>query len=109
MKSPLDTIQDQIEAERLLESILRRLNARVLGLTLGLVFAIGIFVATNVLVWQGGPNVGAHLSLLRYYLPFYEVTLLGSFIGAVWAFAYGFFAGIVISRLYNLVAGLRKD
>ena len=109
MKSPVDTIQEQIEAERLLESTLRRMNARVLGLTFGAVAATALFVATMVLVTRGGPNVGAHLQLLRYYMPFYEVTFVGSFIGAVWGFIYGFVAGLILSRVYNLVAGLRHD
>jgi hypothetical protein len=108
MKSPTETIQAQVEAERLLESSLRRINARVLGLTLGAMAATLLFLATNILVWRGGENVGQHLSLLRHYFPWYEVTFTGSLIGAFWAFVVGFIAGIVISRVYNLVSGLRK-
>ena len=107
MKSPTDTIYEQVEAERLLELMLRRMSARVLGLTLGGLCATGLFVATNWLVLKGGPNVGTHLSLLHYYFPFYSVSFGGSLIGAVYGFLVGFLAGMVVSRVYNLVANLR--
>jgi hypothetical protein len=108
MKSATETIQDQVESERLLENGLRRLNARVLGLTLGGLSATALFLATNVLILRGGENPGALLARLSWFCPWYEVTFLGSFVGALWAFIYGFIAGEIISRVYNLVAGLRR-
>jgi hypothetical protein len=108
MKSATETIQEQVESERLLETALRRINARVLGLTLGGLCALGIFLATNVLILRGGENVGAMLSHLCFYFPWYEVTFVGSLVGAIWAFVYGFVAGEIVSRVYNLVAGLRR-
>ena len=107
MKSPTETIQEQVESERLLEAMLRRLNARVLGLTLGGFAATLIFAATNVLILRGGEHPGQLLARLSWYFPFYEVTFVGSLVGALWAFLWGFLAGNVISRVYNLVAGLR--
>ena len=93
MKSATETIQEQVESERLLESVLRRINARVLGLTLGALSATALFLATNILILKGGEHPGQLLSRLSWYLPGYEVTFLGSFIGAVWAFVYGFLGG----------------
>lgn len=107
MKSPAETIHEQVESERLLDAMLRKLNARVLGLTLGALAAAALFIATNVLVVRGGEHVGELLGRLSWYFPFYEVTFAGSFVGAFWAFIWGFVAGVVISRVYNLVAGLR--
>lgn len=107
MKSPTETIQAQVESERLLESLLQRLNARVLGLTLGALCGTALFIATNVLLLKGGPNPGQNLRLLSQFFPFYDVTILGSIVGALWAFVVGFAVGVVISRVYNLVAGLR--
>jgi hypothetical protein len=108
MKSPTDTIQEQVESERLLETMLRRLNARVLGLTLGALAATALFLATNILILRGGENPGQLLARLSWYFPWYEVTFGRSFVGALWAFVYGFLAGNVISLVYNLVAGLRR-
>jgi hypothetical protein len=108
MKSPTETIQQQIESERLLEVMLRRLNARVLGLTLGALAATALFAATNLLILRGGEHPGQLLARLSWYFPFYEVTFGGSFIGAFWAFVWGFLAGNIISYVYNFVAGLRR-
>jgi hypothetical protein len=107
MRSPYDVITDQVEAERLLESTLRRLNARILGMTLGLLSGLVLFAATNILVLRGGENVGAHLKLLGWYFPGYDVTFSGSFVGAAWAFAVGYVGGATISRVYNLVSDLK--
>jgi hypothetical protein len=109
MKSATETIQEQIESERLLETALRRINARVLGLTLGGLAGLAIFFATNVLILKGGEHPGELLSRLCWYFPGYSITFFpGSFVGAVWAFVYGFIAGEIVSRVYNLVAGLRR-
>ncbi len=78
-----------------------RLNARAWGISVGLLLAVGLFVATNVLVIKGGPNPGPHLSLLRAYFPGYRVTFLGSLIGFVYAFVLGYALGRMIGAVYN--------
>jgi len=108
MKSATETIQEQVESERLMEGVLRRINARVLGLTLGALSASALFLATNILILRGGEHVGELLSRLCWYFPWYEVTFRGSFAGAFWAFVYGFIAGEIISRVYNFVAGMKR-
>lgn len=108
MKSATETIQEQIESERLMENVLRRINARVLGLTLGALAAAAIFFATNVLLLKGGEHPGEMLVRLCFYFPGYRMSFPGSLIGAFWAFVYGFAAGEIISRVYNLVAGMRR-
>jgi hypothetical protein len=77
------------------------------ALAVGILCAIGLFVATNWLVIKGGERVGEHLSLLRYYFVGYSVTFLGSFVGAAWAFAAGFGGTYLVSRVYNLVVEFR--
>jgi len=81
-----------------------RLNARAWGIALGLLFGLGLFVATIVLVLQGGPAVGRHLGLLSAFFPGYRVTLAGSFIGFVYAFVLGYGVGWTIGRVYNALA-----
>jgi ABC-type nitrate/sulfonate/bicarbonate transport system permease component len=90
--------------EELLEKAVVRLNTKLLGIVLGFVLGIGLFLATNILVIKGGPNVGQHLSLLGQFFPGYEVTFLGSIIGFLYAFAVGFIIGAVLGAVYNKVA-----
>lgn len=62
-----------------------RFNARVLGITLGVIAGLGLFVATIVLVLHGGTDPGPMLGLLRHFFPGYTVTIGGAFVGAIWA------------------------
>ncbi|HGY91023.1 MAG TPA: hypothetical protein ENK43_07610 [Planctomycetes bacterium] len=81
-----------------------RLNGRAWGIALGMLFGLGLFVATIVLVIKGGEHVGQHLSLLRVYFPFYSVTWGGAFIGFAYAFLVGYALGRLICIFYNLAA-----
>ncbi len=71
------------------------------GLALGAVTAVGLFVATIVLVARGGHDVGQHLGLLSVYLPGYSVSYVGSVVGFVYAFVLGYGAGRTIATIYN--------
>ena len=51
---------------------------------------LGVFVATNWLISEGGPVVGPHLALLGQFFIGYRVTFVGSLVGFLWAFAVGF-------------------
>ena len=84
------------------------LNAKVLGLTLGLVCGLGLFLATNWLVIKGGDPVGPHLALLSQYFIGYRVSFLGSLIGFFYGFALGTLSGSFIGWLYNRIAALRR-
>jgi hypothetical protein len=87
-----------------LRSAILRLNTRVPGLSFVMVFGIGLFLLTNWLVIKGGPNVGAHLILLRQYFPGYSVTFWGSIVAFAYAFILGYAVGVLISELYNKFA-----
>ena len=94
------------DEQRLLSGVLW-LNARVLGLALGLVFGLGLFIATNWLVIKGGYPMGPHLELLSQYFFGYRVTFLGSFIGFGYGFALGTLTGSLIGWIYNRVVKFR--
>ena len=88
-----------------------RLNSKVLGLVLGILFALVVFVATNWLLLKGGPVdkhgnqiIGPHLQLLGQFFIGYKVSFVGSLIGAAWGFVLGTISGSVIAWIYNRVA-----
>ena len=95
------------EDEKLFTGVLL-LNAKVVGLVLGILFALGIFVATNWLVIKGGERVGPHLQLLSQYFIGYKVTFIGSLIGAIYGFAMGTLCGALIGWIYNKIASFRN-
>ena len=84
------------------------LNAKVLGLALGALMALVIFLATNWLVLKGGDQVGPHLQLLSQYFLGYRVSFFGSLIGAAYGFAVGTLAGSLVGWIYNRVVALRQ-
>ena len=84
------------------------LNAKVLGLVLGLLFGTGLFIATNWLVIKGGDNVGQNLQLLSQYFIGYRITFVGSIIGFVYGFATGTICGAFLGWLYNKIAIFRQ-
>ena len=90
--------------EEMIEKAVARLNAKLLGLVLGFLFGIGLFLATNILVLKGGEQVGPHLVLLAQFFPGYRVTFLGSLIGFLYAFVVGYAIGTVIGLVYNKIA-----
>jgi hypothetical protein len=85
-----------------------RLNASALGLVLGLLCGISLFIATNWLVIKGGDPVGPHLALLSQYFIGYRVSFVGSLIGFLYAFVIGGLGGVLIGWIYNRALHLRK-
>ncbi|HEX6559883.1 MAG TPA: hypothetical protein VF021_10485 [Longimicrobiales bacterium] len=94
--------------EVLLQTAMRRLNARAWGIAVGLLLGGGLFIATNLLVMQGGPYMGQHLALLRVYFPGYNVSFIGSLIGFVYAFVIGYGLGRLVGTTYNWLANPEK-
>ena len=95
------------EEEKLFRGVLL-LNAKVLGLALGLLCGLAIFIATTWLVIKGGEQVGPHLRLLSQYFIGYRVSFLGSFIGFAYGFAVGTMSGALIGWIYNKITALRN-
>lgn len=90
------------EGKELVSTVLM-LNAKILGLVLGLISGLIIFIATNWLVIKGGKHVGAHLKLLSQYFIGYSVTFTGSIIGFFYCFVIGGLSGVMIGWIYNKI------
>lgn len=81
-----------------------RTSEQAWGLALGFLCAVGLFLATIVLLINAGERpVGPHLGLLGVYLPGYSVSWPGAFIGAGYAFFLGYGAGRTIATVYNWI------
>ena len=100
--------ENQISEEEKLFSGVLWLNVKVLGLALGLLFGLALFIATNWLVLKGGEVVGPHLQLLSQYFIGYRVSFLGSFIGFAYGFTVGTLSGALIGWIYNKIVALRN-
>lgn len=75
------------------------LNAKAMGLALGILWAAGVLVATLVAMSNG---YGAEFieSLGKVYLGL-DLTLGGAIVGAIWGFVDAFIGGYVLAWLYN--------
>jgi hypothetical protein len=105
---------NEIDEEKLFKGVLR-LNAKFIGIVLGFVIGLAIFIATNWLVIRGGhvnPGgeyvVGPHLQLLSQFFIGYRVSFLGSIIGFFYGFAIGTLCGSAIGLIYNKIVDLRN-
>jgi len=94
------------DEERALANAVRRASEQGWGIAIGLLFGVGLFLATMVLVVKGGPDPGPHLGLLRIYFPGYSVTLVGAAIGFVYAFVGGYAVGRTVATIYNRLIAL---
>ncbi len=78
-----------------------RVSARGWGVALGVLSAVGLFLATVVLVIKGGPDAGAHLGLLSNFFPGFDISWSGAGIGALYAALVGYGAGWLTGASYN--------
>ncbi len=88
-------------------AVIQRLNGRAWGIAFGIVCAAGLFLATNFLVWSGGPNPGQHLRLLSVFFPGYSVSFPGSLLGGVYGFVVGYGFGRIVGTVYNKMTEYR--
>jgi ABC-type dipeptide/oligopeptide/nickel transport system permease subunit len=103
------------DEEKLFVGVLR-LNARIIGLILGLLMGSAVFLATNWLLIKGGHTsptgeyvVGPHLQLLSQFFIGYRVSFLGSIIGFLYGFALGTLCGAIIGWVYNRIVDFRAS
>jgi hypothetical protein len=95
------------QEQYILRKELQRMHEQGWGIAIGLVLGLGLFVATNVLVMRGGETVGPHLGLLGVYFPGYSVSFVGSVIGFVYAFVFGYALARVVVTIYNRILDIR--
>lgn len=76
-----------------------KLNVKAFALTLGIVWGVLIFLATNINLLRGGK--GEHMNLLAQFYLGYSSSFVGSIVGLVWGFVSFFIVGWFLAWLYN--------
>jgi len=79
-----------------------KLNKIALGLSAGIIWGGGIFLATNFLLVTG--SQGQTISKLNAFYFGYSYSFLGSLIGLVYGFIDGFITGWLFGLIYNFFA-----
>jgi hypothetical protein len=77
-----------------------RLNTRAFATAAAAISSAVVFCVT--VLFLVGPGDPADLEPLSGFLFGYTPTLPGAFVGALWAWAYGFLLGGALAFLYNL-------
>lgn len=77
-----------------------RLSTRAFAIAGGAVSAAAVFGLT--LLFLAGPGDPGALSPLSGMLFGYSASVAGAFVGALWAYAYGFLAAGAVAFAYNL-------
>ena len=93
---------DELANEQIVQT-LAKIDSLALGIALGTVLGLGIFLATNLLLFKGGEKVGPNLALLAQFFPGYSVTYGGSFVGLLYGFVSGFALGWLIAVIRNII------
>jgi hypothetical protein len=75
------------------------LRKRALGLSLGIVWGLMVFIVTLCETTRGA---GHTISGLGTFYFGYTVSYPGALVGLVWGFVSGFIGGVVIAWLYDL-------
>ncbi len=92
--------------DQLIVQAFARLDRTALGISIGTLCGLAVFLMTNFLILKGGEHVGQNLQLLSQYFIGYSVTFPGSLIGLIYGFGFGFILGWSTAFLRNLLISI---
>ena len=98
-----------VELEELLQGAFARYDPLALGISLGVVMGLGMFLVTAALLLQGGEPLGPNLSLLGAYFLGFEVSWRGALLGTLEAMIGGFFLGALMAGSINLLVSVFEE
>lgn len=79
-----------------------RLNTRLLATTFAVVFGLSLLLINYASLYRGLPDTGQYLNLLGVFLPGYEVSHAGAWIGMAWGMLIGASLAVLFYRVYAL-------
>ncbi len=93
--------ESQMSPEEIIEAAFAKLDPLALGISVGIVSGVGLFLATVVLLLKGGALVGPNLSLLGHFFLGFKASWVGAFLGLFEAGIGGFVMGHIVAYLRN--------
>lgn len=94
----LDKIADEVFARAFL-----KIDALAFGIALGLTTGLSLFFLTILISLNNSIPLGRFMWLLGQYLPFYQPTIVSSWLGLVYGFGIGFASGYGLASLRNAI------
>ena len=91
------------DLDELIDAAFARFDPVALGMAIGLVAGLGLFLATAVLLLRGDDPLGPNLSLIGAYFLGFEVSWAGALVGLVEAGLGGFGFGWALAKLINVL------
>ncbi|MGH9846484.1 MAG: hypothetical protein ACREEM_47915, partial [Blastocatellia bacterium] len=96
----IDAASDALP-DRLIEAAFAKLDPLALGIAIGAVIGIGLFLAAAILLLKSGESVRPNLFLLSNYFPGFSPSWPGAFVGLAEAGSFGFVLGFIVAWLRN--------
>ena len=90
----------------LVRVVFARIDGVAMATATGVVFTVGLFLATAILLLKGAPPgvpIGGNLSALGTFLPGYDISWPGVIVGSLYGFLIGAVAGFLLSVLWNFM------
>ncbi|MEQ9643569.1 MAG: hypothetical protein RIM84_26355 [Alphaproteobacteria bacterium] len=100
-------IQDDEDGDKIVHQPVLRLSGHALGLALGSLTALQLFIATTWLVMRGTAGESIHAALWSHYLPGYHVSLVGGLLGGLSLFVAVYLFAHLFAAVYNGVVRLQ--
>lgn len=97
----MEEVSKATGSDKVIIEAFARLDKTALGLAVGAVCGVAVFVATVFLVIKGGEPVGPNLALLGQFFIGYTVTAKGAFVGLAYGLVTGFVLGWLIAFFRN--------
>jgi len=77
-----------------------KLNTWLSAMVMGSMLGLSLLALTYISLYRGLPDTGQYLNLLGVFLPGYEVSHAGAWIGLFWGFVIGAFLAVLLYRVY---------
>lgn len=86
-----------------------RISGHALGIALGCLMALQLYIVTAWLILRGTADQSPHAALLVNYFPGYSVSYFGGLIGAAYIFVFVYVFSRILAGVYNGLVSIRSQ